>query len=249
MQALFDFEPSPLLPRLRDELLKTFGPQRAQARLDPTSQLIKSLISARTFDSVSAAAFAALRGRFPDWDGLKAADPAEVEKVIGAVTFADQKARQLPVLLRNIESRAGSLDLGLLGDWPVEDAMQWLQGLPGVGCHTAAATLNFSTLNKRTVVVDANVHRVTQRLGLSGRGCDAGQSHLALMALTPGDWNSEALFELHWLMKGLAQSICTDSAPACGRCPLKANCPRIDVGVGRKVIEFSGKRPLKARRY
>ena len=58
--------------------------------------------------------------------------------------------------------------------------------------------------------------------------------------------DAEALYELHWLIKGLGQSICTDTAPSCGRCPLKQDCPRVDVGVGRKVVAFE--RPRSAPR-
>ena len=240
MQALLDFEPSPLLPRLRGALKATFGPQVPQGRLDPLSQLIRSMIGVRTYDAVTAAAFANLRRAYPTWAGLQAAESAQVERALGEVTFADQKGRQLPILLRTIESRAGSLDLDFLSDWPLEQAMAWLEALPGVGRHAAAATLNFSSLNKRAMVVDTHVHRVARRLGLSGRAGEPAQSYEALMSLVPNPWTAEALYELHWLLKGLGQSICTDSPPACGRCPLKAMCPRVDVGVGRKVVAFSG---------
>jgi endonuclease-3 len=219
-----------------------FGPQHALGRLDPLSQLIKSLISARTYDAVSASAFARLRKTFKTWEAMAAAEPARIEAAIGTVGYADQKARQLPILLRVIEHRTGALSLDFLRDWPVEQAMAWLESLPGVGCHSAATTLNFSTLNKRAMVVDTHVHRVLRRLGLSGRGSEPDQSYQALMARAPADWTAESLLELHWLLKGLAQSICTDSPPACGRCPLNALCPRVDVGVGRKVIAFSGRR-------
>ena len=65
------------------------------------------------------------------------------------------------------------------------------------------------------------------------------------MALAPTDWDAEAFFELHWLIKGLGQAICTDASPQCGRCPLKASCPRIDVGVGRGLTRsFLGAAPV-----
>jgi endonuclease-3 len=248
MQALFDFEPSPLLPRLREALLATFGPQRPRVRHDPISQLIKSLISARTYDAVSAAAFSRLQAAYKTWDALAEAAPAEIENVVAAVTYADQKARQLPLLLKVIQHRAGGLSLEVLRDLPVDQAMAWLLALPGVGPQTAAAVLNFSTLAKRTLVVDTHVHRVVRRLGVAGRSADPAQSYETLMALTPATWDAEALFELHWLLKGLGQSICTDSPPACGRCPLKSMCPRVDVGVGRKVLAFSGARAGPKRR-
>jgi endonuclease-3 len=243
MQMSLDLDAAPVLPRLRGRLLAMFGPQRAQGRRDPVSQLIKSLISARTFDRISAAAFERLRKAFPVWEDMAEAPPERIEALIDEVTFADQKARQLPVLLRMIVLRAYALNLDFLGEMPVEQARGWLQDLPGVGCMFASATLNFSTLNRRTLVVDTHVHRIVRRLGVAGRASTTDQAYDALMALVPADWDAEALFELHWLLKGLGQSICTDTAPACGRCPLRQDCPRVDVGVGRKVVAFERPRP------
>ena len=242
MQVLFDFEPDPLLPRLRDGLKATFGPQRPKERLDPVSQLVKAVLSTRTYDAISWAAFDTLRKTYPAWEDLAEAKPETIEALIAETTFADQKARQLPILMGVIQYRAGALTLDFLGDLPVDQAMGWLQNLPGVGNQIAGAVLNFSTLAKRTLVVDTHVHRVARRLGLSGRASEPQQSYETLMALTPPNWTAEDFFELHWLIKGLGQSICTDSPPTCGRCPLKAMCPRVDVGVGRKVVAFSGAR-------
>ena len=246
MQLTFELETTPLATRLRGALLDLFGPQRPQGRHDPLSQLINSLISARTLDEVSWNAFVRLRGAFEDWAELADAAPKRIEAAIAAVTFADQKARQLPILIRVIQIRAGGLDLGFLAEQPVEEAMDWLKSLPGVGVKSAAVALNFSTLDRRVLVVDAHVHRVAKRLGLVGRASDTDQAHEALMAMLPAAWSGEDLFELHWLVKGLGQSICTDAAPRCGMCPLKAECPRIGVGMGRKVVDLSSARRTQA---
>jgi endonuclease III len=242
MQLMFDLETSPLLPRFRAQLLDVFGPQRRTARPDPLSQLILSVISARTLDAVSASAFLRLRGVFKDWAELADASPKKIEAAIAATTFADRKARQLPILIRVIQVRTSGLDLDFLGERPVEEAMDWLQSLPGVGAKTAAVTLNFSRLNRRALVVDTHVHRVAKRLGLVGRTSEPAQAYDALMSLIPSDWSADDLFELHWLIKGLSQSICAEAAPRCGMCPLKATCPRVGVGVGRKVVELSASR-------
>lgn len=238
MQLSFDLEVSPLLPRLRERLLRLFGRQRPQARLDPLSQLVKSIIGARTRDVASAAAFGRLQATFKDWGAASQAAPARIEAAIAAVTFADRKARRLPVLLRIIEIRAGALSLDHLAEPPVDAAMDWLRSLPGVGVKSAAATLNFSRLGRRALVVDTHVHRVVRRLGLVGAGSDTDEAYAGLMALVPDTWDGDELFELHWLIKGLGQSICTDAPPQCGLCPLKAECPRIGLGAGRKVVAF-----------
>jgi endonuclease-3 len=232
MQMQLAFEASPLLPRLRDRLLAAFGPQRPDARLGPVSQLIKSMLSGRTYDEVSWTAFKKLRAAYPDWAYLAEASSGEVERVIEAVTHAEKKAVYIPAALRLIIARIGRLDLTLLADKPVEEAMYWLRGLPGVGCQNAAAALNFSTLNRRVLVVDGHVHRVCKRLGLVGRASDSDQAYEALMAAAPEAWAAEDLFELHWLIKRLGQSVCRFGAPDCSACPLKAMCPRIDAERG-----------------
>lgn len=237
MQLSFDLEP-PILPQVRERLLALFGPQPPMRRLDPLSQMIKSIISARTHDPVSRAVFVELQKAFPDWDRLGDAPPAEIEKILAPTTFADQKARQLPVLIRVLRTRPHGLDLSFLSDHTVEDAMNWLQQLPGIGPRNAAATLNFSTLAMRAFVVDTHLHRVLKRLGLANRKSDPQEAYGRIMSMIPADWDAEALYELHWLFKGLGQDTCTAQLALCGRCPLKVLCPRIDVAVRAPIVPF-----------
>lgn len=238
MQLSFDLEAEPLLPRLRDELRAFYGPQRPTRRMDPLSTLIKSVISSRTYDAVSWAAFTQLREAFPDWATLADTPAKTIEAIIAPVTHAEAKARQLPVLIRVLQTRPYGLDLELLKDHIVDQAMAWLCELPGVGSQSAAKCLNFSTLNMRALAVDTHVHRVSKRLGLTSRTGDAAQAYETLMSLIPYDWTAEDLYEFHWLLKGLGQDICSDPLALCGRCPFRETCPRVDVQMRRAVVAF-----------
>lgn len=231
--------PSDLAPT-RDRLRSVLGPQRPEHQLDPVSQLIKSLLSARTYDEVSWAAFIRLRAAYPDWEALVHATQAELEPVIDPVTFADQKARQLPILIRVLLLKRGELDLDFLAAEPVDEAMAWLMRLPGVGVKIAASVLNLSTMNRRALVVDTHVHRVARRLGLTGRTGDAREAYDSLMDQAPTEWQGEQFYELHWLLKGHGQSLCTHFDPACGLCALREVCPRVGVSGDqeRQVIAF-----------
>ena len=235
MQLLFDLEP-PILPQVREQLLGLFGPQRPFRRMDPLSQMIKSVVSARTYDAVSWAVFVQLREAFPDWNVLGDTPAAEVERILAPTTHADQKARQLPVLIRVLRTRPHGLDMSFLAEHTVEDAMSWLRQLPAVGPKTAAATLNFSTLAMRAFVIDTHVHRVLRRLGLTDRKGDVADAYERMMSLIPADWTAEDLFELHWLFKGLGQDTCAAQLALCGRCPLKSLCPRVDVAVRAPIV-------------
>ena len=107
----------------------------------------------------------------------------------------------------------------------VEDALAWLERLPGVGRKVAAATLDFSTLRKRALVIDTHHLRVLRRLGfLSGR-CTLRRAYDRIMPLVPTDWPPAMLDEHHQLMKCLGQEICRHGMPICRRCPLENLCP------------------------
>ena len=239
MQLSFDLGGPPILPQLRERLLGLFGPQRPFRRMDPLSQMIKSVVSSRTYDAVSWAAFVELRKAFADWNVLGDTPPADIEHILRAVTHADLKGRQLPVLIRVLRTRPHGLDLSFLAEHSVEEAMSWLRQLPSVGPKTAAATLNFSTLAMRAFVIDTHVHRVIRRLGLAERKGDVAEAYDQMMALIPPDWTAEELFELYWLFKGLGQDICTAQLALCGRCPLKPLCPKVDVDRRAPVLPYS----------
>ena len=231
--------PADLSP-LRDRLRAVFGSHRPEHRLDPVSQLIKAMLGVRTYDEVTWAAFVRLRAAYADWNDLVTASTADLEPLIDPVTFADQKARQLPILIRVILLKRGALNLDFLATEPVDEALAWLMRLPGVGLQAASIVLNFSTLNRRALVVDSHLHRVARRLGLTARTGDERQTQESLMADLPSDWGPEQVYELHWLLKPHGQSICTHFEPACGLCALRDICPRVGVTLDQqnRVLTF-----------
>lgn len=229
------------LPPVRDRLRVVFGDlERPERRMDPVSQLIRAVLGSRTYDEVSWAAFFRLQRAYPDWTQLGQATADEIEPIIDPVTFADQKARQLPILIRLITLRRGTLELDFLGEEPVEEAMFWLVQLNGVGVKCAAATLNFSHLNRPAMVVDTHVHRVARRLGLTAAKGDETGTYHAIMEQAPQTWTAEDFLELHRLMKSHGQSICSHFDPACGLCALRDLCPRVGVTADQEgqVLNF-----------
>jgi endonuclease III len=229
------------LAAVRDRLRAVFGLQRVEHRMDPVSQIIKAVISSRTYDEVAWAAFIRLRAAYPDWAVLTLATSLDIEPLIDPVTFAEDKARRLPVLIRVIILKRGALDLDFLKDEPLDEAMDWLMRLPGVGVNSAAAALNFSTLDRPVLVVDTHILRVARRLGLIPRQADAREACDGLMEQAPADWDAGRFYELHWLMKAHGQSICTHFEPACGLCALRETCPRVGVSddQDRQVLAFT----------
>ncbi len=101
MQESFAFV-VPELDAWRARLGPVALPER---RRSASGQLVKSLISARTRDAVSTAAYRRLGVRYGSAAALARAEPRAVERLIGDVTFAGAKAVHLVAALRAIEAR------------------------------------------------------------------------------------------------------------------------------------------------
>ena len=233
MQLTFDLSGGgERLSSIRKRLRTMFSsPPPKRTRLDPVSQLVRSSLGGRTRDRVSWAAFRRLQDRYAGWNDLAGASPDQVEVLITDVTFAPDKASRLVEALNQIRSRLGEMNLDFLASWPIEDALDWLKELPGVGLKVAASVLNFSTLDRRVMVVDTHVARVAHRLGVS-RSPDPTVVYDALMAAAPEIWDAEDLRELHRLMKVLGQTLCVSGRPACRLCRLSPTCPSGSGGGG-----------------
>ena len=224
MQLPLAFDRDPLVARVHARLLSAFGGFSESPRARPIDQLVNSLISSRTYDEVSGAAFERLKARYRPWERMLEASPAEIEAAISSVTYAQDKAAWLPQALRRIADYAGRLSLDFLIGEPVEVAHAWLRRLPGVGDKVAAAVLNFSTLRQPIMVVDTHVWRVARRIGLAPKGVEPEAVRRAIMGEAPPDWSADAFFDLHWFLKTLGQTLCQHDQTRCGACPLVEIC-------------------------
>ncbi|MET0309909.1 MAG: endonuclease III [Sphingomonas sp.] len=193
-------------------------------RRKPVSQLVKSLISGRTRDPVSLAAYHRLRDRFGSARGIATASVPLIRETIADVTFADSKAQWLAAALQRIGREQPDFDLDFLGALPLDAALAWLERLPGVGRKVAASTLNASTLRRPVFIVDSHVLRVLQRIGFIDTAADARTASEVVTAAMP-HWSGDDFLGLHIATKRLGQLACRPEAPACPRCPLRGDCP------------------------
>ena len=227
MQGTFDFDDRPgrrWLEAVQDRLRRAFGAYVCDWRLTPVQQLIKSIISSRTLDKDSWAAFWRLWERYGSAEAISAARFEEIEAAIAGVTWPDQKAAWVKTALLQLRERRRDFDLSYLAQAPVEEAMNWLQALAGVGPKVAAAVLNFSPLDRRVLVIDGHVHRVLQRLGLARERDGVGATLARVMREVPEGWTGADLMELHVHLKRIGQTLCRAGRADCARCPLAAEC-------------------------
>ena len=191
--------------------------------LDPMGTLIEILLSHRTADPQTWAAYNELRRRFPTWEEMRDAPLDEIREAIQGTTWPEQKAPRIQSVLRKISDERGTFDLSFLYDMPLEEAGAWLQSLGGVGPKTAACVLLFAC--KRPVLpVDTHLHRVSIRLGLIGPKVDADTAHAMLQALLPDPANERDVLAFHRDMLLHGQRVCVWRDPRCAKCVIRDWC-------------------------
>lgn len=226
MQGLLPFEDTIATPaELHGKLMERFGAPGPWYHLDPVSQLVMGLIGGRTRSGVSLVGFEALRFHLRSWEAVRDAPVRDVWACIAPVTFAEVKAPRLKAALQQVTALRGRLELDFLADWPVEPALAWLECLPGVGRKVSAATLNFSTLRRKALVIDTHHLRVLKRLGLIRPRANIDEAYRRIVPRLPPEWTAEDFDDHHQLFKTLGQRSCHHAAPACTSCPLRACCP------------------------
>ena len=209
------------IARIYEKLVATYGIPPWEPTGDPLGELVATVLSQHTSDINSERAYRQLRAAFPTWEQVRDAPIDDVVEAIRSGGLAQQKAERIQQILRILTERLDDapLTLDTLDAMPLDDALAWLRGLPGVGPKTAACVLLFA-LGKPAFPVDTHVWRVTKRLGLIGPRVSAESAHETLQALIPEGWRHTMHIDL--IRHG--RQICYARNPACFRCPISSEC-------------------------
>jgi endonuclease-3 len=180
----------------------------------PFEQLVACILSIRSRDEVSGPAARRLFAAARTPAALAALAPAQIDALIGDVTFHERKAAQIQALAQRVMTEfAGAL--------PCDPAV--MQTFAGVGPKCAHLAAGVACGYPR-VSADIHVHRVTNRWGyVHTRTPEA--TGLALEAkLPPIYW-----IEINALLVPFGKHICQGVRPRCSACPLLAMCQQVGV--------------------
>ncbi len=229
-------------------LTVTYGPQVWESRLDPTSELILTILTQNTADVNAEKAYEALRVAYPsdrapeehkhgigwggeglsvapppDWVAVENAPLPQLIDVIRPGGLAPQKAPRLQATLRHIREQRGDYGLGFLGEMPALEARDWLTAIDGIGRKTASIVLAFC-FGMPVMAVDRHVERVSKRIGLIPEKATADQAHdLFLGILEPDD-----MYAAHVLLIHHGRAICHAQNPKHDLCPLRDRCRAVN---------------------
>jgi len=237
-----------LVPFVLEELAGIYGRPTWQRRLDPTSELILTILTQNSADINAEVAFEALRARYPgageakahnpgagwggeglpdgvapDWAAVESAPLPELVDTIRPGGLANQKAPRIQATLLRIREERGDYSLEFLGDMTALDARDWLTSIDGVGKKTASVLLLFS-FGLPLMPVDRHVERVAHRVGLIGPRVTADDAHDLFLGMLEPDQMHEAHVNL--IQHG--RVLCHARRPDCAACPLRPRCRFVD---------------------
>ena len=205
--------------RVHRLLLAEYGEPVWRPHRPPLEELVLTILSQNTSDVNSGRAYEELRARYPTWEGVLAADTAELAATIRAGGLGRTKAPRIQKVLRRILAERGALSLDFLAEMDTEAARRWLLSLEGVGPKTAAIVLLFA-LGRPAFPVDTHVHRVARRLGLAPWEATPEEVEvLAEQTLPP-----EVFYAFHLNLIAHGRRVCKALAPRCDLCILRAEC-------------------------
>lgn len=210
---------------------------KLENRREPMHELISTMLSHRTTHADEVKAYYTMLERFGDWEGVMNADFDALADAIKTTRYPGQKVPQIQQTLRMIKEERGEISIDFLQDMPVEEAIDWLTRLPGVGLKTATLVLLFN-FHKPVMPVDTHVFRVSQRVGILGAKVTANKAHEILLQMLPPDPVVLYNYHIHLLWHG--QRICTFYSPKCGKCVLNGICNYYE-DVREKGIDKAGR--------
>ena len=231
-----------------DGLAERYGHPSWERRLDPTSELILTILTQNSADVNAERAFEELRRAYPGdgevvahnpgpgwggkglpdgiapaWARIDAAPLEELVEVIRPGGLPNQKAKGIKAALASIREHRGDYSLEFLGDMSALEARAWLTSINGVGVKTASVVLLFA-FGLPLMPVDRHVERVARRVGLIPKKVTAEQSHDYFLAMLEPDQMHEAHVNL--IQHG--RLICHAQRPAHELCPLRDRCRFVD---------------------
>jgi endonuclease-3 len=181
--------------------------------------LIQTILSQNTSDTNSHRAFKNLRDRFPQWDDVVAARPAEIENAIRTGGLAKIKAHRIKNILSRIKSEWKTVSLDFLCAMSPEQARAVLAGFKGVGPKTAHCVLLFGCAMD-VFPVDTHILRISKRIGLIHESASLERAHeLWSEFLPPG-----LAYPLHINLIEHGRRTCRARNPRCCECCLGDLC-------------------------
>ena len=182
----------------------------------PLELLVATILSAQCTDVQVNKVTPALFRQFRSAKDYATAPLEQLEGLIRTTGFFHNKAKHIQNACRKIVEQFGG---------KVPDTMEALVSLPGVGRKTANVVLSNGFGWNEGFVVDTHVFRLSHRLGLVEGNTPEKVEQELMHHFPQADW---AYLSHVLILHG--RRFCNARKPLCGDCPIKKDCPQVEVG-------------------
>ncbi len=210
------------LERARLALGRRYGDPPRLAVTHPVEHALRAILAEEATAAEADKALARIRQHFVDLNDLRVSRPREIREVLGQdFPRSTHKARVIPRLLDQIFKQHNSMVWDFIETMGKVETRAYFRKLEEVRPFVAAVIAR-DCAGAHAFPVDNDVSRVLGRLGILD---PAKQSEAKMQAFLERAVKANRAYEVHWLVKRLAEAVCFVESPRCTECLLVAVCP------------------------
>jgi endonuclease III len=210
------------LERVRLHLRRRYGDPPRVTVTHPVENALRAILNEEAAGAQVDEAMERLHQHFVDLNDLRVSRPREIRDVLGTdFPRGGHKARVIPRLLDQVFHQHNSMVWDFLEAMGKVETRTYFEKLEEVRPFVAAV-LARDCVGAHAFPVDNDVARVLGRLGIVD---PAKESEAKMQDLLERGVKANRAYEVHGLVKRLAEDLCVVGTPVCARCPLGAMCP------------------------
>ena len=232
------------LERMRLALRRRYGEPPRLAVTHPVEHALRAILAEEATAQEADKALARIRQHFVDLNDLRVSRPREIREVLGQdFPRSTQKARVIPRLLDQIFKQHNSMVWDFIEAMGKVETRAYFEKLEEVRPFVAAVIAR-DCAGAHAFPVDSDVARVLSRIGVVD---SADLSEREMQAFLERAVKANRAYEVHWVVKRLAEDCCTAPASVCVGCAVFKSCPSATVPPRGKGGAKKGKAAAKKK--
>jgi endonuclease III len=210
------------LEKLRLLLRRRYGEPTRLTVTHPIEHALLAILAEEATGAQAQAALERLHEVFVDLNDLRVSRPREIRETLGHnFPRSANKARIIPRILDQVFKHHNSMVWDFLETLSKTEVRGFFEKLEDVRPFVAA-TLARDCSGAHTFPVDSDISRTLARLGILD---PSTQTETDMQGLLERAVKANRVYEMHGLLKRLAEDVCFVEAPDCAHCSLNKVCP------------------------
>lgn len=206
---------------IHDALLELHGEPAPPRDMPATDSLIHTILSQNTSDKNRDKAWQSLISEFGhNYDTIERADQAVVVDAIQTAGLANQKSRRIQDALARVrEYNDGDYSMEFIEEMDVDEGLDWLTNIRGIGPKTAGIILLFR-FDKPYFPVDTHCERLAKRFELIPEDASYDRAHDLLTERVPND----IMYSFHVSLISHGREYCSARSADCDNSVCEQYC-------------------------